>query len=94
VPFLLTSNKGLGALAALAEMEIDDAHHGRLIGVPLPGFGASVFEDLHGAVDDAAFGERLRRLTTEHSGHAVREFRRRLVEWRAGDEAGLLAWLE
>jgi hypothetical protein len=94
VPFLLTSNKGLGALAALAGIEIDDAHHGRLIGVPLPGFGASVFEDLHGAADDAAFGERLRRLVAMHFGHAAREFLRRLVEWRARDEAGLRAWLE
>jgi uncharacterized protein DUF927 len=94
VPFLLTSNKGLGALAALAGMEIDDAHHGRLIGVPLPGFGDTVFEDLHGSADDAAFGEWLRRLIAEHFGHAAREFLRRLVEWRARDEAGLLKWLK
>jgi len=62
--------------------------------VPLPGFGDTVPEDLHGAADDAVLGERLRRPTTEHSGHAAREFRRRLVEWRARDEAGLLARLE
>ena len=43
VPFLLTSNKGLGELGALAVIGIDDAHHGRLIGVPLPGSGRSVF---------------------------------------------------
>ncbi len=60
---------------------------------PLPGFGASVLEDLHGAADHAAFGERLRRLVTEHFGHAAREFLRRLVEWRARDEAALRAWL-
>jgi hypothetical protein len=74
VPFLLTSSKGLGALAALAGIDIDDAHHGRLIGVPLPGFDGTVFEDLHGAADDAAFGALLRELAAEHFGLASRDF--------------------
>ena len=94
VPFLLTSNKGLGALAALAGIEIDDAHHGRLISVTLPGFGGTVFEDLHGAVDDAAFGGRLRELAAEHFGLASRDFLRQLVGRRARGEPSLLAWLE
>ncbi len=94
VPFLLTSNKGLGALAALAGIEIDDAHHGRLIGVPLPGFGGTVFEELHGAADDAAFGQWLRELAAEHFGLASRDFLRQLVGRRARGEPGLLAWLE
>ena len=58
--------------------------------MPLPGFGGSVFENLHGAVDDAAFGGRLRELAAEHFGLASRNFLRQLVERRADDEAGLL----
>ncbi len=74
----------------MAGLAINDAHHGRLIGVSLPGFGGSVFEDLHGAADDAAFGQRLRRLTASHFGLASRYFLRRVVECRAREEAGLL----
>ena len=94
VPVLLTSNLSLGALAKKAEIGIDDAHHGRLISVPLPDDAHGAFEDLHGEADVVGFSRRLRRLAAKHFGHPSREFLRRLAEWRARDEAGLLAWLE
>ena len=40
------------------------------------------------------FSRRLRRLAAKHFGHAAHYFLRRLTEWRARDEAGLLVWLE
>ncbi len=45
VPVLLTSNLSLGALAKKAEIGIDDAHHGRLVSVPLPDGAHGAFED-------------------------------------------------
>ena len=93
VPLLLTSNKSLGELAAKAGLEVDDAHHGRLICVPLPEGGQGAFEDLHGHADVAALCKRLRALMAEHFGVAAREFLHRLVDWRARDEEGLKEWL-
>ncbi len=87
-------NLSLGALAKKAEIDIDDAHHGCLVSVPLPDDAHGAFEDLHGEADVVGFSRRLRRLAAKHFGHPSRNFLRRLAEWRVRDEAGLRAWLE
>ncbi len=66
----------------------------RLVGVPLPDGAHGAFEDLHGEAGVVGFSRCIRRLVAKHFGHPSRGFLRRLAEWRARDEPGLLAWLE
>jgi Domain of unknown function (DUF927) len=94
VPVLLTSNLSLGALAKKAGIDIDDAHHGRLIGVPLPDGAFGAFEELHGEADVVGISRRIRRLAAEHCGHASRKFLRFFAAHRALSEAKLRRWIE
>jgi putative DNA primase/helicase len=94
VPFLLTSNLSLGAMASKAGLDIDDAHHGRLISIPLPAGGHGAFETLHGEADVVAFCRRIQAVAARNFGHPSRDFLRQVVEQRRRDKATLLAWLE
>jgi len=75
-------------------VEIDDAHRGRLIDVPLdPGaFGA--FECLHRFANHAEFSIALRRLARLHHGTAAREFLRRFASELGLDKRGIVSWLQ
>jgi hypothetical protein len=94
VPFLVTSNLSLDALAAKARQTVDEAHHGRLISVPLPAGGHGIFEKLHGKADAVALCKRLRAISAQHPGVASRKLLRSLVGWRARNEAGLVSWIK
>jgi hypothetical protein len=90
VPKLITSNKSLGELAAIAGEEANDVYHSRLITVPCLDDG-SLFENLHGYPTTEAFLEKHRLLTKQHFGKASRAFLQKLVAERIEDEAALKA---
>ena len=92
VPFILSSNLSLGRLGALAKNTVDDAHHGRLISIPLPDGGYGVFENLHGERGVVAISGRLRKLATTNFGHAAYKFLEALTEANARDSEGLRTW--
>jgi hypothetical protein len=69
--------------------QIDDAHRGRLIDVPLPASDDGIFEDLHGFKDKAKLTKHLIDIALEHHGVASLHFLAKLTEWRARDEKGL-----
>lgn len=105
VPVLLTSSRPLGELAALAGIKVDDAHHGRLVGVPPPDAGHGAFGDLHGAaadsadansrdpcgISDASAPPRRRRTRVRAVGQGTRSTRRPRSRRGAGDRPPALS---
>ena len=73
------SNLSLGALAKKAEIDIDDAHHGRLVSVPFH-LGADLDAEFPGGED--GFRDRLRHevLATKLQLPAVAGFRPGILE--------------
>lgn len=93
-PLLSLSNEFLDEMAQRAGVEIDDAHRGRLIDVPLAPGGIGAFEDLRDFANHAEFSADLKRVARLHHGRAAREFVRRFAADLRREEARLLAWLD
>jgi hypothetical protein len=73
-PLLSLSNESLDEMAQKSRAEIDDAHRGRLIDVPLASGVVGAFESLHGFDNHAAFSAELKSIARTHHGKAAREF--------------------
>ena len=93
-PLLSLSNGSLDEMAQRAQVEIDDAHRGRLIDVPLASGVVGAFENLHGLENHAAFSIELRRIAKSDHGRAAREFLRRFAADLRRDKPSIVAWLE
>ena len=81
-------------MAQIAGVEIDDAHRGRLIDVPLASGVFGAFEDLHGFANHAEFSIELRRIARSDHGCAAREFLRRFASELGLDKRGIVSWLQ
>jgi putative DNA primase/helicase len=94
VPMLSLSNPSLDEMAQQCVVEIDDAHRGRLIDVPLAAEGVGAFENLHGFENHAAFSIELQRIARSHHGMAAREFLKGFAEELCSDRASVIGWLK
>jgi uncharacterized protein (DUF927 family) len=92
-PLLSLSNESLDEMAQKSRAEIDDAHRGRLIDVPLPYGLVGAFESLHGFEHHGAFSAELQNIARHHHGRAAREFLKQLATKLREDEASIVAWL-
>jgi hypothetical protein len=91
---LSLSNESLDEMAEKCRAEIDDAHRGRLIDVPLASGVVGAFESLHGFDNHAAFSAELKRIARTHHGKAVREFLRQFAVDLRKDKPELETWLD
>jgi hypothetical protein len=92
-PLLSLSNESLDQMAQTGRAEIDDAHRGRLIDVPLASGVVGAFESLHGFENHAAFSAELKNIARNHHGKAAREFLRLFAADLREDEPSTVAWL-
>ena len=92
-PLLSLSNESLDEMAQKSRAEIDDAHRGRLIDVPLASGAAGAFETLHGFGDHAVFSAELKSIARAHHGRAAREFLRQFAANLREDNPSLVTWL-
>jgi hypothetical protein len=93
-PLLSLSNESLDEMARNSRVQIDDAHRGRMIDVPLASGVVGAFENLHGLENHAAFSIELRRIARVHHGRAAREFLRRFAADLRRDKVAIVAWLK
>jgi Domain of unknown function (DUF927) len=93
-PLLSLSNESLDEMAQKWRAEIDDAHRGRLIDVPLAPGVVGAFERLHGFENHAAFSIELRKIARSHHGSAAREFLRRFAASLREDKPSIVASLQ
>jgi hypothetical protein len=93
-PLLSLSNESLDEMAQKSRAEIDDAHRGRLIDVPLASGVVGAFESLHGFDNHAAFSAELKSIARTHHGKAAREFLMQFAAELQEDEASIEAWLQ
>jgi hypothetical protein len=93
-PLLSLSNESLDDMAQKSRAEIDDAHRGRLIDVPLASGAAGAFETLHGFDDHAAFSAELKNIARNHHGTAAREFLRQFATDLREDKPAIVTWLQ
>ena len=89
---LSTSNLTQDQLAAEDGIDIDDAYRGRLIDIGAPYDGDSMFENLHGFKDGAAFADHLRGESLKHFGHLAPRFIKATLVAYADDPDELTAW--
>jgi|ERR1700733_94958 len=92
-PLLSLSNESLDEMAEKGRAEIDDAHRGRLIDVPLAPGVVGAFESLHGFENHAAFSAELKRIARTHRGKAAREFLKQFAAELREDRARLITRL-
>jgi putative DNA primase/helicase len=92
-PLLSLSNESLDDMARKCRAEIDDAHRGRMIDVPLASGVVGAFENLHSFESHAAFSAELKNIARHHHGRAAREFLKQLATMLREDEASIVAWL-
>jgi uncharacterized protein YeaO (DUF488 family) len=92
-PLLSLSNESLDEMAEKCRAEIDDAHRGRLIDVPLAPGIVGAFERLHGFDHHGAFSEELKKIARHHHGRAAREFLKRFAAELREDKPAVEAWL-
>jgi hypothetical protein len=92
-PLLSLSNESLDEMAQKCRAEIDDAHRGRLIDVPLASGVVGAFESLHGLANHAAFSIELKKIARSHHGKAAREFLKQLSTELREDKPNLITWL-
>lgn len=78
--FLSTSNLSLAQLGRLGNVEIDEAHRGRMADIPLPSNGHGIYERLHGFATGEALSDALQRRSRLCYGTPAREFIRKLVQ--------------
>jgi uncharacterized protein DUF927 len=90
---LSLSNESLDEMAEKCRAEIDDAHRGRLIDVPLASGVVGAFESLHGFDNHAAFSAELKNIARHHHGRATREFLKQLATELREDKPKLITWL-
>ena len=94
-PLLSLSNESLDEMAQKCRAEIDDAHRGRLIDVPLTSGVVGAFENLHGFQNHAAFSIELKKIAQSHHGQAARAFLRQLAaELREDKAQSSTTWLQ
>jgi putative DNA primase/helicase len=93
-PLLSLSNESLDEMAEKCRAEIDDAHRGRLIDVPLAPGVVGAFESLHGFDNHAAFSAELKNIARHHHGRAAREFLRQFAADLREDKPELKTWLD
>jgi Domain of unknown function (DUF927) len=93
-PLLSLSNESLDEMAEKCRAEIDDAHRGRLIDVPLAPGVVGAFESLHGFDNHAVFSAELKRIARTHHGKAVREFLRQFAADLRKEKPELETWLD
>jgi Domain of unknown function (DUF927) len=92
-PLLSLSNESLDQMAQKCRAEIDDAHRGRLIDVPLASGVVGAFESLHGFENHAAFSAELKNIARNHHGKAAREFLRLFAADLREDEPSIVTGL-
>jgi Domain of unknown function (DUF927) len=92
-PLLSLSNESIDEMAEKSRTEIDDAHRGRLIGVPLASGVVGAFEALHGFDNHAAFSAELKNIARTHHGRAAREFLKQFAAELREDKPKLITWL-
>jgi hypothetical protein len=93
-PLLSLSNESLDEMAEKCRAEIDDAHRGRLIDVPLASGIVGAFESLRGVDNHAAFSAELKSIARHHHGRAAREFLKQFATELREDEASMEALLQ
>jgi hypothetical protein len=93
-PLLSLSNESLDEMAEKCRAEIDDAHRGRLIDVPLASGVVGAFDNLHGFENHAAFSAELKNIARHHHGGAAREFLRQFAGDLREDKPELETWLD
>jgi Domain of unknown function (DUF927) len=93
-PLLSLSNESLDEMAQKSRAEIDDAHRGRLIDVPLAPGIVGAFERLHGFDHHGALSEELKKIARHHHGRAAREFLKRFAAELREDKPAIEAWLQ
>jgi Domain of unknown function (DUF927) len=92
-PLLSLSNESLDEMVEKCRAEIDDAHRGRLIDVPLASGVVGAFENLHGFESHAAFSTELKNIARHHHGRAAREFLKQFAAELREDKPKLITWL-
>jgi hypothetical protein len=92
-PLLSLSNESLDEMAQRCGAEIDDAHRGRLIDVPLASGEAGAFEILHGFDSHGALSIELKNVARHHHGRAAREFLKQFAAELREDRPKLITWL-
>jgi Domain of unknown function (DUF927) len=92
-PLLSLSNESLDEMAQRCGAEIDDAHRGRLIDVPLASGVVGAFESLHGFENHAVFSVELQNIGRSQHGRAAREFLRLFAADLREDKPEIVAWL-
>jgi putative DNA primase/helicase len=92
-PLLSLSNESLDEMAQKCGAEIDDAHRGRLIDVPLASGVVGAFESLHGFENHGAFSAELQNIARHHHGRAAREFLRLFAADLREDKPAIVTWL-
>jgi putative DNA primase/helicase len=87
--YLSTSNLTFSELARAGDIEIDDAHLGRLFDIPCPDGPHGIYETIHDFQNGERLTDILKQRCRRHFGTAGPEFVRLLIEHRDQDRPGL-----
>jgi putative DNA primase/helicase len=77
--FLSTSNDSLKKIGAMGNIEVDEAHLGRMSDIPLPANGHGIYEQLNGFTSGEALSNALQRRSRRYYGTPAVEFSHRLI---------------
>ena len=94
LPILTTSNESLGQIRNRVGGNLDDAHSGRILDVPVDPDGRGSIRDLHDFADRDAFLDAMRTASRASYGVAFREYLEGMAEWLTDDARDLRRFLD